>query len=179
MKLRIHALIPHTEVNGPGRRFCVWAQGCSKKCPDCYNPEAQDIAGGYDLSIEELYDRIVKTPEIEGVSFSGGEPLEQAEALTELIKRLKKHTKLSILIFTAFTMEQLQKYPHVLQYTDHIVWNHRNEKADIGYRESPSVCFSDQLPQDLELHILENGDVQITGFPNEYEKEIMKCFVSE
>jgi len=179
MIMRIHSLIPITEVNGPGKRFGVWLQGCSRKCPDCYNPEAQDAAGGYEMSIEDIYDKIVSTSGIEGVSVSGGEPLEQAEALNELMTMLKKNTSLTILIFTAFTMPQLKEYPSVIRLADHIVLNAKQEKKHFSCLNRPSVCLSDQLPQDIELHILENGDIQITGFPSENDMELIDSLVSD
>lgn len=178
MSIRIHALITITEVNGPGKRFGIWLQGCSRKCPDCYNPDAQDVAGGYEMSIEYLYHKIISTQGIEGVSFSGGEPLEQTEALIELMTKIKENTNLTILIFTAFTMPQLKKYPSVLRLADHIVLNAKQEKEHFNCLNRPSVCLSDQLPQDIELHILENGDIQITGFPSRSEKDLLECFVS-
>lgn len=179
MRVRIHSVIPVTEVNGPGKRFGIWFQGCSGKCPECYNPEAQDFAGGYEASVAELVQQIINTPGIEGVSISGGEPLEQSAALIELMTKIKGETALSILVFTAFTMEQLQAYPLVLQLADHIVLNHQQKISDGGCSQQPSVCASNQLPQEIELHILENGDIKITGFPTEDEKEIIKCVVSQ
>lgn len=179
MSIRIHALIPITEVNGPGKRFGIWLQGCSRKCPDCYNPDAQDAAGGYYMSIEYLYHKIISTQGIEGVSFSGGEPLEQAEALIELMTKIKENTSLTILIFTALTMPQIKEYPPVLRLADHIVLNAKQEKAHFNCLNRPSVNLSDQLPQDIELHILENGDIQITGFPSENDMELIDSFVSD
>lgn len=178
MKIKIHALIPITGVNGPGKRFGIWLQGCSRKCPDCYNPDAKDAASGNEMSIEYLYRKIISTQGIEGVSFSGGEPLEQADGLIELMTKIKENTSLTILIFTAFTMPQLKEYPSVLRLVDHIVLNAKQGKEHCSCLNRPSVCLSDQLPQDIELHILENGDIQITGFPSESEKDLLECFVS-
>lgn len=178
MKIKIHALIPQTEVNGPGMRFGIWLQGCSRKCPDCYNPEAQDATGGYEMSIEDLYRKIISTQGIEGVSFSGGEPLDQADDLIELMTKIKENTSLSILIFTAYTMQQLKEYPSVMRLADYIVLNAIQEKEQCICFKRPSVCLSDQLPQDIELHILENGDIQITGFPSENDMELIESLVS-
>lgn len=179
MSIRIHALIPTTDVNGPGKRFGIWLQGCSRKCPDCYNPEAQDATGGYEMSIEDVYDKIVNTSGIEGVSISGGEPLEQAEALVELMTKIKESTSLTILIFTSFSIDQIQKRPNILRMSDHLIFNHRQTIGQLIEIQRPSVCSSDALPHDIELHILENGDVQLTGFPTVYEKELFECFVSK
>lgn len=179
MNIKIHALIPITEVNGPGKRFGIWVQGCSRKCRDCYNPDAQDAAGGYEMSIEEIYNKIISTQGIEGVSISGGEPLEQAEPLIELMAKIKNKTTLTILIFTAFTMVQLKEYPAFLCLSDHIVLNAKQENELCRCFNRSSVCLSDQLPQDIELHILENGDIQITGFPSKNERGLIESFVSD
>jgi len=179
MSIRIHAYIPITEVNGPGKRFGIWLQGCSRKCPDCYNPDAQETAGGYEISIEDLYHKIISTQGIEGVSFSGGEPLEQAESLIELMAKIKESTRLTILIFTAFTMPQIEEYASVLRLADHIVLNAKQEKKHCSCLNRPSLCLSDQLPQDIEMHVLENGDVQITGFPSESDMETIVSLVSD
>jgi|LSQX01.3.fsa_nt_gb anaerobic ribonucleoside-triphosphate reductase activating protein len=178
MNLKIHSMIPITEVNGPGKRFGIWLQGCSRKCPDCYNPEAQNPAGGYEMAVEDLYCKIISTPGIDGVSISGGEPLEQAEALIELASKIKTQTDLSILVFTAFSIEQLQNLPDLMPLIDCLVLNHKQDKEVPLRLLEPSVCFSDDLPQEVELHILENGDIQITGFPTKGEKELIQCFVS-
>jgi len=74
-----------SRVNGPGRRFVIWFQGCSIRCRGCLNPEFHDEDGGHLIETARLVDMIRDLrDEIEGVTFTGGEPLAQAMELVSL-----------------------------------------------------------------------------------------------
>ncbi|WML33260.1 4Fe-4S single cluster domain-containing protein [Clostridium sp. OS1-26] len=108
MKLRIHRFLSVTNVEGPGKRACIWVQGCSRHCPGCAAPSTWDKDKGYEVTVEELAQKILNGPEIEGVTFVGGEPFEQAQALSKLGAILKKEN-LSIVTFTGYLLEELQE----------------------------------------------------------------------
>ncbi|AZV56372.1 4Fe-4S single cluster domain-containing protein [Clostridium sp. AWRP] len=108
MKLKIHRFLPITNVEGPGKRACIWVQGCSRHCPKCAAPSTWDKNKGYEVKIEELAHKILKGPKIEGVTFVGGEPFEQADALSKLALLLKAKN-LSVVTFTGYLLEELQK----------------------------------------------------------------------
>ncbi|MEE0945274.1 MAG: pyruvate formate-lyase-activating protein [Acutalibacteraceae bacterium] len=80
-------------VDGPGVRAVVFLQGCPLRCHCCHNPETWDMNGGYEISYGELLNKIIRCKAYfgknGGVTFSGGEPLLQASALTEFTKLLK------------------------------------------------------------------------------------------
>ena len=81
-------------VGGPGIRCVVFMQGCTLRCVYCHNPETWDIGkNGFLYSPKELYDKVVKYKPYfgcdGGITVSGGEPLIQAEFLTEFFKLLK------------------------------------------------------------------------------------------
>ena len=87
MELIIHRYIPVTAVEGPGKRFCLWVQGCSIRCEGCGVPWTWAKENGEKISVEKLLKEIVKSQEensIEGVTFLGGEPFDQPEGLGEL-----------------------------------------------------------------------------------------------
>ena len=87
----IHGFVSGSRVNGPGLRAVVYFQGCTLGCRDCWNPETHAFAGK-DRSIAEAADLVVSADEecaLEGVTFSGGEPMQQAEALLALIEWLR------------------------------------------------------------------------------------------
>ena len=71
--LKLHAFLPVSYANGPGRRAVIWLQGCSKACPGCFNPALKPKERGKVVSVAELFLRL-KTleTEVEGVSISGG-----------------------------------------------------------------------------------------------------------
>jgi len=108
VQLRVAQTIPDTEAEGPGRRFALWVQGCSIRCPGCCNPE-MFVAdrGGTFTDVEELARRIVATPGIEGISILGGEPFEQPEGLAELTRQVRA-AGLSVMVYSGYTLAELQ-----------------------------------------------------------------------
>jgi anaerobic ribonucleoside-triphosphate reductase activating protein len=93
-------------VDGPGLRTVIFTQGCDKDCPGCHNPDSRPVHGGSPYSVEELYEKITSNPLCAGVTFSGGEPLLQAEALLPLA-RLIKGAGLPLAIYSGDTIEQV------------------------------------------------------------------------
>jgi anaerobic ribonucleoside-triphosphate reductase activating protein len=109
-ELRIHHFLPLSYTNGPGARAVIWVQGCSLGCPGCFNPETHPTRGGEQLSIDTLFDRITALGNtIEGITLSGGEPLQQRPAVTHLLRRIRLETPLSTLLFSGFTWEEIQR----------------------------------------------------------------------
>lgn len=107
-KIRIYTILPCSYANGPGARAVIWVQGCSLNCPGCYNPETHSTDGGSLISIDELYSQIVSLTKIEGITISGGEPLEQAAALGEFLKKIRASTKLSLILFTGYEWREIE-----------------------------------------------------------------------
>ena len=73
MQLRIAQVVPDTEAEGPGRRFALWVQGCTIRCPGCCNPEMFAADKGRAIDSAELAQQALTTPGLEGVSILGGE----------------------------------------------------------------------------------------------------------
>jgi anaerobic ribonucleoside-triphosphate reductase activating protein len=104
----IHNRIANSTANGPGERAVVWVQGCSLACSGCWNSETHAFVKDKDMSIGELADWILDQ-NIEGVTFSGGEPFQQAPALELLISFIKeRRPELSIGSFTGYTLQELR-----------------------------------------------------------------------
>ena len=110
--LRLHQFLPASRANGPGVRAVLWTQGCTLGCPGCYNPDTHPFSGGELVAVDDLFRRLVALGDgIEGVTVSGGEPLQQRPALLALLSRLRAETRLSVLVFTGFTWEEVQRFP--------------------------------------------------------------------
>lgn len=110
--LRIHHFLPFSRANGPGGRAVIWVQGCTLGCFGCFNPETHSVEGGENVSADDLFDRVVALGEsIEGITISGGEPLQQRPSLLALLKRVRRETALSVLVFTGYTWEEIQHMP--------------------------------------------------------------------
>ena len=105
--MRIHSIVSKTASEGPGLRFCLWVQGCSRHCKGCFNPETWDPAGGEEWTAEALLSAIDAAPGIEGVTLLGGEPFEQPGELTALCAAVRARG-LSVAAFTGYTLEELR-----------------------------------------------------------------------
>lgn len=90
MEIRISGTVSESIVDGPGLRYVVFVQGCPHNCPGCHNPQTHDFGGGRIVDTDELFAECIENPLIKGVTFSGGEPFCQAEALYVLGKQFKE-----------------------------------------------------------------------------------------
>ena len=106
--IRMAGVIQESIVDGPGLRFVVFAQGCPHGCPGCHNPATHDFQGGTDCSLEKILAAIDQNPLLDGVTFSGGEPMSQPEAFYNLAEAIKERG-LNLIIYTGYTYEELQK----------------------------------------------------------------------
>ncbi len=123
LALFVHYLLPRSFANGPGARFVIWTQGCSLGCPGCFNPEthANTQVTGMACRIDELMARICEAASnIEGITISGGEPLEQPDALQELLKRVRTQTNLGVILFSGFSMAEIQAVPSRMGVLNHV-----------------------------------------------------------
>lgn len=107
MKLRVFNILKNTKVEGPGKRYCIWTQGCSRHCKGCQAVHTWSHKGGTLLEVNSIIEDILNQKNIEGVTFLGGEPFEQAEALGE-IAEVVHNTGLSVLCFTGGYLEELK-----------------------------------------------------------------------
>ena len=87
--IRLAGVVRESIVDGPGIRFTVFVQGCPHHCPGCHNPQTHDPEGGYDCAPQRLLEEIDRDPLVRGVTLSGGEPMEQAEALLPFAREVR------------------------------------------------------------------------------------------
>ena len=109
--LRLFAFLPRSRANGPGERAVIWVQGCTLACPGCFNPGSHDPRAGEALSVETLFRDIAEIRGIEGVTISGGEPLQQYRPLLRLLKRVRLELGLSVIVWSGFSWEQVGRMP--------------------------------------------------------------------
>lgn len=110
MELRIAQVVPDTEAEGPGRRFALWVQGCTIRCPGCCNPEMFAADKGRAIDCADLAQQALTTPGLEGVSILGGEPGEQADAVADFCERVRAGG-LSVMLYSGYTLQQLRQRP--------------------------------------------------------------------
>lgn len=106
--IRIAGIIKESIVDGPGIRLVVFAQGCKHKCPGCHNPETHSFDGGTLVTVDSILEQAKENPLLDGITLSGGEPFEQAEAFVILAHEAKK-LNLDIVTYTGYTYEYIQE----------------------------------------------------------------------
>jgi len=111
--IRLSGISEDSIVDGPGLRLTLFTQGCPFHCKGCHNEETWDPDGGTLHSFESLQDRWRENPLLDGITFSGGEPTMQMDAVLALSK-LIKDDGLNIVLYTGSTYEALEDADPIL-----------------------------------------------------------------
>lgn len=122
-QLNLMAVVEDTVVDGPGFRTTIYAAGCSHGCPGCHNRESWDSANGHGVAIHAVLQKVLNDP-FANVTFSGGDPLMQPEAFTELARQIKNRSRKTIWCYTGFCFEAVRRSPRlsaILPYIDVLV----------------------------------------------------------
>lgn len=101
------SFLPSSYANGPGCRAVLWLQGCDLRCPGCYNPDFLPMKRGTMIHASEIVRVVSALPGIEGITFSGGEPMLQADALSAIAAALQDQG-LTVTCFTGRQIEELR-----------------------------------------------------------------------
>lgn len=181
MKVRIHKILKHTKVEGPGTRYCIWFQGCSRRCKGCWAEATWDKNGGKELEAKELLADILSTKGIDGVTFLGGEPFEQPEALKFLAKGVQ-NAGLSVICFTGGKIEDIQDR-EILNYIDLLIdGEYMEEEQDfsrpwVGSKNQRYHFLTSKFDEKIlseyknkiEVNVEKNGVIFINGM-GDFEK---------
>jgi len=106
-RVRLGRFLDRTGAEGPGARTAIWVQGCSVRCPGCFNPQLWGSIEGRDTTPTELIDRVLAVG-TQGVTLLGGEPFDQAAPLAVLAEGLQASGR-SVMTFTGYTLERLRR----------------------------------------------------------------------
>lgn len=155
IKGRIHSLESFGTVDGPGIRFVVFLQGCPLRCQFCHNPDTWEVHTGTEYEPKQLVDEIIKYKSYMefsggGVTFTGGEPLLQAEFILEVCKLLKPQGISVALDTSGFIWNDYVN--EVLDYTDMVLLDIKNYDKRVyervtGVSLSPTLKFLDYLKE--------------------------------
>jgi len=109
------------EILGPGTRLVVWTSGCPFSCRGCIEPGLRDLTAGEPWDTDSLIEQIRGLIEpLQCITFSGGEPLFQADALLDIFNSLPGDTEL--MLFTGYTLEDSHRlFPRQLSRVDILV----------------------------------------------------------
>jgi len=106
--INMHAVLPLSLINGPGKRGVIWMQGCPFDCVGCFNQEAHSVQPKDLLTVQAVFELLdLPANGIEGITISGGEPFYQAAALNMLCDKALA-CGLSIMVYSGYTLLQLK-----------------------------------------------------------------------
>jgi anaerobic ribonucleoside-triphosphate reductase activating protein len=100
-------LYPITTL-GPGERLVIWTIGCSKHCYKCANQELWHENPEKNIDIFRfvgIIKQVTDNRRIDGVTMTGGDPLEQIGELNKLLPLLGEITD-DVLVYTGYTIEE-------------------------------------------------------------------------
>ncbi len=126
-RLAIPTIQTDSIVDGEGIRSVIWFQGCGHACPECHNPETWDFNAGEVVAIDDIKKQIDELEFQSGVTFSGGDPMYQIDALIELAKYVKEKG-MNVWVYTGFLYDDIvemakkdKRYRDVFDYIDVLV----------------------------------------------------------
>lgn len=111
--MNYHNITCDDMLNGDGLRVVLWVSGCTHKCDGCQNPITWDLEGGLQFdekAEEELFEALGKE-HIDGITFSGGDPLHpfNREEIYRLIKKSKElFPEKTVWLYTGFLWEEFK-----------------------------------------------------------------------
>lgn len=106
IRLAVAEIQKDSIVDGEGIRSVIWTQGCNHRCVGCHNPETHSFQNGILVDVDDLKKVISKLEGQDGITFSGGDPMEQAEACSELAKFCRENG-FNVWCYTGYTWEEL------------------------------------------------------------------------
>lgn len=184
-QLLVDRIQEKTKALGPGCRAVVWFHGCSRGCPGCIAAEMNRSEEFESCTPQQLADRVCALEGIEGITLSGGEPMDQpAGAMAEFLRQIRARTGLSVMVYTGYLLDELKTMPgkpEILGMIDILVDGPYRQELDHGelWRGSSNqtihmlsdryASLADGLPmrkgRPVEFDIFQSGVLRFTGIP--------------
>ena len=145
----IHSIESCGTVDGPGVRFVVFFKGCPMRCAYCHNPDTWSMAGGTEMTVDEILEQYEKKRpfyKTGGITATGGEPMVQIDFLTELFEESHRRGINTCLDTSGVTFKPDD--PEYLKKVDRL------------------LAVTDLVMLDIK-HIDPEGHLELTGQPND------------
>lgn len=156
------------EVLGPGKRIGLWLCGCPHHCDGCSNPELWEIQEKYSISVNDVVrviQSIADNNTVDGFTITGGEPFQQADELTVLLKRIKVIAS-DILVYTGYTIDELdytdrKALEHVSVLIDGRYIQELNDEAPLRGSANQQMNFLEpELREKYEAYLAQGNKIQ-------------------
>ena len=159
------------KVLGPGLRIGIWFDGCKHKCKGCSNPELWEFQERYRTSpnvVMNLIEKITENNVVDGFTLTGGDPLEQPEALRVLLPKLKK-TNADILMYTGYEYKTIvDKYSDIFQNITVLIdgkyIEERNNNCILRGSDNQSIYILNDDYKEKYKHYLNTAKNEIQNF---------------
>jgi len=177
--ISVSRVLHRTRAEGPGLRSAIWLQGCSIRCAGCINPHLFEETEPT-TSTSQVIEGVLASG-VEGVTFLGGEPFDQAVACAEIGAELRRHG-LGVITFTGYQYEDLLTSTHghqgLLAVTDLLVdgpyrqAEQETERALVGSSNQRFINLSDRYadysataePNRIDIRVTSDGEIGVAGF---------------
>lgn len=192
--MRVDKLLYPIVTLGPGKRIAVWTAGCTKRCPKCENPELWESAVSQEVQATSLAKEALRIHEsfgADGITITGGDPLEQSEELEKFLVEIRPQFN-DVLLYTGFTLNEVKavlgkkRYAKLKRLVDVLIDGRyddsRNDGTSAlrGSNNQHIVFFSEGLKKKYEEYmscgravqnIAYNGQVVSVGIHNREHSE--------
>ena len=156
--------------NGEGLRVVLWLSGCNHRCPFCQNPETWDPSSGIPFSLEseiELFEALSKDW-IDGITFSGGDPLfsRNRDAVKTIIEKMRKQMPdKTVWLYTGYTLKNDQNGWY---FEDECPWLMEHDKFTIDWLDQIDVLVDGPFDNNIrKVNVAEKKDPYWCGSSNQ------------
>ena len=183
--MRIAHINDNSSIYGFANSFVIWTQGCSLRCKGCWNYSMHSFEGGTEISIENIILKIKEAYSkygIDNVTILGGEPLDQPDAVIELMRNIKK-LDIGIILYTGYEKYEIKTYykNEIFSLADVLIsGRYIEEKRNINNHlygsDNQSIDFlTDRYKREdiingtyVEIDIDESGSINMYGYPDDF-----------
>lgn len=162
--------ICHSRINGPGCRLVIWVQGCKFNCKGCFNPETHPYTKERLVDIVDLVRIINEDMSIEGVTLSGGEPLDYPNQIYSLLTGIDN--RLTSILYSGFHFEDVvsnDKLLKVIRLADLSILGRYDSTLAHPYYGKKFIQTSDRIdlsyfnPKQIVEYVINNKSITKTG----------------
>lgn len=175
--LRLGFQIDRSEIYGPGIRSVYWLQGCTLACKGCWNTQFWPSRGGDLIDVDRLLSELSCRQGIEGITLLGGEPLQQAQQVEQLMMGCKK-LGLTVFLYTGYEMHELDStMKRCVDLADLVVMGRfvqTRRNTNLRWRGSenqrlliknPKYKYMEITEQnEVEIHLDTSGGIRVVGY---------------
>ena len=165
--------ICHSRINGPGNRLVIWVQGCKFNCKGCFNPETHPYTKEHLVDVVDLAKMINEDTQIEGITISGGEPLDYPKQIQSLLSNLEH--RITTVIYSGYHYEDVvsdEDLMKVVKRADLSIIGRYDSSLPHPYLGKRFVLTSDRIdinyfkPKHIVEYVFKDKSVTKTGIFN-------------